>query len=101
LHFNKSTGLDYSTILKLLPPSSPEINEIERLLKHLKPRTEAAQKQETAEMLGKLKGLGNTILGAPTSNPFRGELTWLVYQETLGCPQTTSSLNPMDREATQ
>jgi hypothetical protein len=62
--------VDYTTLLKLLPSSSPQIREIEISLQRLKPRVEAAQKQETAEMLGKLKGLGNTILGASISRPF-------------------------------
>ena len=39
------------------------IREIERSVRLLTPRLEAAQKQETGEMLEKLKGLGNSILG--------------------------------------
>ncbi|KAJ7275322.1 hypothetical protein B0H12DRAFT_1086753 [Mycena haematopus] len=58
-----TTQEDYTTLLKILPPSSPQIKEIERSQRLLKPRLEAAQKAETAEMLGKLKGLGNSILG--------------------------------------
>ncbi|KAJ7130079.1 TPR-like protein [Mycena crocata] len=54
---------DYATLLKILPPSTPQAKEIERSQHLLKPRLEAAQKAETAEMLGKLKGLGNSILG--------------------------------------
>ncbi|RDB28388.1 Tetratricopeptide repeat protein 1 [Hypsizygus marmoreus] len=54
---------DYTTLQKILPPSSPLLRETERSLQSLKPRLENAQKQETAEMLGKLKGLGNSILG--------------------------------------
>ncbi|KAJ7786019.1 TPR-like protein [Mycena metata] len=54
---------DYTTLLKILPPSTPQTKEIERFQYLLKPRLEAAQKEETAEMLGKLKGLGNSILG--------------------------------------
>ncbi|KAF7339889.1 Tetratricopeptide repeat protein 1 [Mycena venus] len=54
---------DYGTLLKILPPSDPQRKEIERSQRLLKPRLEAAQKAETAEMLGKLKGLGNSILG--------------------------------------
>jgi len=54
---------DYNSLLKLLPPSSPEIAETRRALASLKPRLEAAQKNETAEMIDKLKGLGNNILG--------------------------------------
>ncbi|KAJ6574823.1 TPR-like protein [Mycena capillaripes] len=54
---------DYTTLLKILPPSTPQTKEIERSQHLLKPRLEAAQKAETAEMLGKLKGMGNSILG--------------------------------------
>ncbi|KAJ7042527.1 hypothetical protein C8F04DRAFT_945334, partial [Mycena alexandri] len=54
---------DYTTLLKILPSSTPQTKEIERCQHLLKPRLEAAQKEETAEMLGKLKGLGNSILG--------------------------------------
>ncbi|KAJ7456708.1 hypothetical protein FB451DRAFT_1276916 [Mycena latifolia] len=54
---------DYTTLLKILPSSTSEAKEIARNELLLKPRLEAAQKAETAEMLGKLKGLGNSILG--------------------------------------
>ena len=53
------------SLLKILPPSSPEFGGVQRSLQYLKPRLEAAQKRETAEMMDKLKGLGNSILGAP------------------------------------
>jgi len=51
--------LDYSKLLTLV--SSP--SDIGRKLQALKPKLEAAQKRETGEMLSKLKGLGNSILG--------------------------------------
>ncbi|KAI0830658.1 TPR-like protein [Trametes gibbosa] len=54
---------DYKQLLELLPASSPDVIKIRRSLVSLPPRIEAAQKQETAEMLDKLKGLGNSILG--------------------------------------
>ncbi|GLB36342.1 putative tetratricopeptide repeat protein [Lyophyllum shimeji] len=54
---------DYNALLKLLPQTDSQWGETERSLTLLKPRLEAAQKQETAEMLDKLKGLGNSILG--------------------------------------
>ncbi|KAK0208555.1 TPR-like protein [Desarmillaria ectypa] len=54
---------DYNTLLKVLPPNSPQIKETERSLQRLKPRLDDAQKRETAEMLDKLKGLGNSVLG--------------------------------------
>ena len=56
---------DYITLSKLLPASSSEAKVAERSLLLLKPRIEAAQKRETGEMLDKLKGLGNSILGIP------------------------------------
>ncbi|THU94843.1 hypothetical protein K435DRAFT_667588 [Dendrothele bispora CBS 962.96] len=54
---------DYNALLKLVPSSSNEAKDIQRSLHNLKPRLEAAQKKETGEMLDKLKGLGNSILG--------------------------------------
>lgn len=53
---------DYTSLLRLSSVQS-QTREIEGRLRSLKPRIEAAQKAETAEMLGKLKGLGNSILG--------------------------------------
>ncbi|KAI0080237.1 TPR-like protein, partial [Panus rudis PR-1116 ss-1] len=53
--------VDYELLLELLPAS--QTSGIRRSLAQLKPRLEAAQKQETDEMLDKLKGLGNSILG--------------------------------------
>jgi len=54
---------DYTTLLTLLPPSSSQAKETERTLSSLKPAVESAQKRETAEMMDKLKGLGNSVLG--------------------------------------
>ena len=54
---------DYNTLLNILPPNSPEIKQTKRSIEALKPRVEAAQKKETGEVLEKLKGLGNSILG--------------------------------------
>lgn len=53
---------DYTSLLRLSSVQS-QTREIEGKLRSLKPRIETAQKAETAEMLGKLKGLGNSILG--------------------------------------
>ncbi|KAF9454886.1 TPR-like protein [Macrolepiota fuliginosa MF-IS2] len=53
---------DYNTLLNLLP-SGPETRDTQSKIQKLKPRLEAAQKRETTEMLGKLKTLGNSILG--------------------------------------
>ncbi|KAI5122346.1 hypothetical protein M0805_004104 [Coniferiporia weirii] len=54
---------DYNTLLKILPPDSPQIGATKRALAALKPRLEDAQKKETGEVLEKLKGLGNSLLG--------------------------------------
>ncbi len=54
---------DYKKLLELMPPTSPDVVSVRRTLATLPPRVEAAQKRETAEMLDKFKGLGNSILG--------------------------------------
>lgn len=54
---------DYNTLLKILPLTSPQIAPIQRSLASIKPRAEAAQKKETEEVMTKLKGLGNSLLG--------------------------------------
>ncbi|KAF6766387.1 hypothetical protein DFP72DRAFT_16252 [Ephemerocybe angulata] len=53
---------DYNVLLSLIQPTSQKA-EIESKLRKLKPRLEAAQKRETSEMLDKLKGLGDSLLG--------------------------------------
>ena len=58
-----TSSLDYNKLLTLLPPTSPQIAEIQRTVRSLKPRVEIAQKRETGEMMDKLKGLGNSVLG--------------------------------------
>ncbi|THH21475.1 hypothetical protein EW146_g79 [Bondarzewia mesenterica] len=54
---------DYNTLLILLPSSSAQTEEVKRSLHLLKPRVEEAQKREMGEMMDKLKGIGNSILG--------------------------------------
>ncbi|KAG1826160.1 uncharacterized protein BJ212DRAFT_1318380 [Suillus subaureus] len=54
---------DYKSLLELLPPTSPLVAQTKRSLQLLEPRQQAAQKKEMAEMTGKLKNLGNSILG--------------------------------------
>ncbi|KAI0257521.1 hypothetical protein BJV78DRAFT_1272495 [Lactifluus subvellereus] len=54
---------DYTTLVTLLPPSSNQVAEAKRSLRLLEPRIEEAQKREVGEMVDKLKGLGNGILG--------------------------------------
>ncbi|KAI0330531.1 TPR-like protein [Cubamyces sp. BRFM 1775] len=54
---------DYKQLVELLPSRSSVLVAIRRSLAALPSRIEAAQKRETTEMLDKLKGLGNSILG--------------------------------------
>lgn len=54
---------DYNKLLELHPEGSAQARDVERALRSLAPRVEVAQKQEVDEMLGKLKGIGNTVLG--------------------------------------
>ncbi|KJA26155.1 hypothetical protein HYPSUDRAFT_199361 [Hypholoma sublateritium FD-334 SS-4] len=53
---------DYTALLALHPAPAAQA-DLRRKLAALAPRLAAAQKRETDEMLGKLKGLGNSILG--------------------------------------
>lgn len=54
---------DYTALLALHPAPAAQA-DLRRKLAALAPRLAASQKRETDEMLGKLKGLGNSILGA-------------------------------------
>ncbi|KAG8889814.1 hypothetical protein FRB98_002462 [Tulasnella sp. 332] len=54
---------DYNALLLLLPPKSPLQPQVSRSLRALPARIEVAKKKETDEMMGKLKDLGNTVLG--------------------------------------
>ncbi|ELU37913.1 TPR_2 domain-containing protein [Rhizoctonia solani AG-1 IA] len=56
-----SAESDYTTLLELLPPSSK--GSVRVALTRLKPRVQEAKEKETAEMMGKLKDLGNSLLG--------------------------------------
>ncbi|KAL4242106.1 Tetratricopeptide repeat domain-containing protein [Abortiporus biennis] len=58
-----SSQEDYKKLLDLLPPNSSQSFDVKRSLRTLEPRVAEAQKRETGEMLDKLKGLGNSILG--------------------------------------
>lgn len=68
----KST--DYHMLLTLLPETSPQRYEINRTLRNLEPRIENQRKEETGEMMGKLKELGNTFLGLPYNTSPWGEV---------------------------
>jgi hypothetical protein len=56
-------SVDYTALVTLLPPSSNQVAEAKQSLRLLEPRLEEAQKREMGEMVDKLKGLGNSILG--------------------------------------
>lgn len=56
-------NIDYTKLVSLLPPSSGQVTEAKRSLGLLEPRIEEAQKREMGEMMDKMKGLGNSILG--------------------------------------
>ncbi|KAG8979937.1 hypothetical protein FRC05_007380 [Tulasnella sp. 425] len=54
---------DYKRVLELLPPSDPLRTSSTRSLRSLPERIEVQKKKETDEMMGKLKDLGNSVLG--------------------------------------
>lgn len=58
--------LDWKTLLPLLPPRTPLLLQAHRAIRVLPARIEEAKKKETDEMMGKLKELGNTVLGETT-----------------------------------
>ena len=60
---SKDDGVDYNKLLEICPKGSAQAREVERALRSLSPRVEDAQKREVDEMMGKLKGIGNTVLG--------------------------------------
>jgi tetratricopeptide (TPR) repeat protein len=53
---------DYNKLLSLVSAPS-QLADLRKKLQALKPRIEVAQKSEMDEMLSKLKGLGNSLLG--------------------------------------
>jgi hypothetical protein len=54
---------DYSLLIKLLPPQSPVRTTARRALLTLPDRIRVQQEKEKDEMLGKLKELGDGLLG--------------------------------------
>jgi len=69
-----TTFTDYRTLLSLLPESPTQRSEINRALKNLEPRIENKRKEETGEMMGQLKELGNKFLGSPHDQILRDEM---------------------------
>jgi hypothetical protein len=69
-----TASTDYRTLLSLLPESSTQRSEINRMLRNLEPRIENQRKEEMEEMVGKLKELGNTFLGLSCNNCPRGQI---------------------------
>ncbi|KAH9082043.1 hypothetical protein EDB83DRAFT_2503213 [Lactarius deliciosus] len=56
-------AIDYTALLTQLPSSSNQVADVNRSLRLLEPRIEEAQKREVGEVVDKLKGLGNSVLG--------------------------------------
>ena len=54
---------DYTLLSTLVPAGGSEAKQYAKALRNLQPRLDEAQKRETGEMVDKLKGLGNSILG--------------------------------------
>ncbi|WRT63859.1 uncharacterized protein IL334_000784 [Kwoniella shivajii] len=54
---------DYTLLQNLLPPSSPLNPSIRRSLTNLPERIKVEEKKQMDEMMGKLKDLGNSLLG--------------------------------------
>lgn len=54
---------DYTTLAAKLQSSSPQLPEVRRALTRLPSRIALQQGKEKDEMLGKLKDLGNSLLG--------------------------------------
>jgi hypothetical protein len=75
---SQSLVSDYTKLIAILPPNSVPLQEAKRLLQALRPRVDAAQKRETDEMVGKLKDLGNSILGKSKDYASGWPLTWCV-----------------------
>lgn len=55
---------DYKLLISLLPTSSPHVATARKALSKLPERIRVQQEKEKDEMLGKLKELGNGLLGA-------------------------------------
>lgn len=63
--------VDYKTLSKMKNLSTADMKIVQKQLAQLPPRTKAAQEKEMADMMGKLKSLGNGILkpfGLSTDN---------------------------------
>ena len=92
--------LDYKKLLASDALSDAQKYEIRKKDQKLKPRLEAAQKKETEEMMSKLKGFGNSILGVS----YILTVSWGILilsatqQVILGYQRITSSLCQTARE---
>ncbi|KAH7103488.1 hypothetical protein BKA62DRAFT_697076 [Auriculariales sp. MPI-PUGE-AT-0066] len=59
----EAANKDYDTLLSNVDESSPDARNAKKAQRLLAPRLEEAKKKEMDEMMGKLKGLGNSVLG--------------------------------------
>ncbi|KAG6381353.1 hypothetical protein JVT61DRAFT_5765 [Boletus reticuloceps] len=89
----------YKLLLELLPPGSAESTQTRKALQSLEPRTRVAREEETAEMMDKLKGLGNTILGTPLFREIDDSDHNGYFQVNSDSPLTISSSNQTVKEA--
>jgi hypothetical protein len=76
------------------------VAEAKRSLRLLEPRIEEAQKREMGEMVDKLKGLGNSVLGERNAPKLEVTLK-RPMQGDLAYRPITSSLNQTVREVTR
>lgn len=54
---------DYKVLVSLVPSASPQLRDIRKALESLPARIGVQQEKEKDEMIGKLKDLGNSLLG--------------------------------------
>jgi hypothetical protein len=75
---------------------SAQLPSVRRRLRELEPRIQVSQEKEKAEMVSKLKDLGNNLLGMGVG-VMTLRICLTLNQGTLVSPPITSSLNLMDK----
>jgi hypothetical protein len=71
-------SVDYTKLVTLMPPSFDQVAEAKQSLRLLEPHIEEAQKREMGEMVDKLKGLGNSVLGEQNTPKVGSDAIWLI-----------------------